>query len=254
MEVQSISSTSPQHNTVKVFIQIVLQSSEQCICCPNVKLGYRYCAWSKGEQVPTDSSNTTLQWSTWIDGYRLCIEESLTISIANLSSSQYYKFQVAPLSTKLGPISTLMYFGSQGMIFALHQLRCCILHMCKPASCSIGLTLLYDGKSCVLSYSEIPVIQRIDSRTVQVNDSLSIECEASGSPFPEVSWTSPCFHPLKQVGNALVFEHIQLHQACTYTCLADNWQLNNGNLEHIFVTRDVNIQVIVPGELHVFHD
>ncbi len=124
LEVQSISSTPSQHNTVNVFIQVVLQSSDQCICCPNVKLGYRYCAWSKGEQVPTDISNTTLQWSTWIAGNRLCIDKSLTILITNLSSSQYYRFQVAPFSTKLGPISTLMYFGSQGMIFASHQLRC----------------------------------------------------------------------------------------------------------------------------------
>ena len=116
------------------------------------------------------------------------------------------------------------------------------------------MTLLYDGKSCILSHSVIPVIQEIEPRTVQVNDSFSIECEASGSPFPEVSWASHCFHPLKQVGNTLVFKHIQLHQACTYTCLADNWQLKNGNLEHILVAMDVKIQVIVPGELHVFND
>lgn len=134
---QSINSISSQH-TVKVFIEVVLQSSQQCICCPDVKLGYRYCAWSNGQQVPTNISNSS-PWSKWIAGNRLCIEESLTISIVNLSTIQYYRFQVAPLSTKLGPISTLMYFGSQGM------LRCCILYVCNLASCSIGLTLLYDG-------------------------------------------------------------------------------------------------------------
>ena len=74
--------------------------------------------------------------------------------------------------------------------------------------------------------------------------------------MPEVYWTKSlsCLHPLNnQMGNTLRFERIQLYHACTYTCFASNWQLNNGNLESAYDQMDVTIQVIAVGELYVFH-
>ena len=257
LEIHNTSSTPSQSNTVQVFLQVGLQSSEECICCPNVTLGYRYCAWSKGSSVPkniSSESSDSLPWSSWIEDNPLCIRKPDTISIPNLPNSHFYKFQVAPLSTKLGPTTKLMYFGAQGITSTPLQLTMLVgvefsvcVHWCN-----------IQGDLCPLLYTitrvALPVIETIEPKKVQVNDSLSITCKATGSPAPEVYWSAPIScHFVNQMSNILQFEHIQPYQACTYTCFASNWQLRRGTLVLVAKRMEVNIQVIEAGKLHMFY-
>lgn len=149
LEIQSISSSPSQRNTVQVFLQVQLQNSTQCICCQNVSVGYRYCAWSKGSLVPENitslTSSDNLPWNLWIDENPLCFKKPFTISITNLSDSHFFKFQVAPLSTKLGPITKLNYFGSQGMSATPLQLTMLVgvaILMCELLQHSMAFVLL----------------------------------------------------------------------------------------------------------------
>ena len=125
MEIRNVGGDAAS-GTVNVSIEVGLQNSEQCICCPNVRLEYRYCAWSNISVIPEDVSGTdvinTLPWHNWIEHNPLCIIQPLIITIYNLSSSNYYMFQVGTNSTRLGPTSILKYFGFQGTTSASFHL------------------------------------------------------------------------------------------------------------------------------------
>lgn len=164
LEMRGISSTPSNHNTVMVFLHVGLQNSKECICCPNLTLAYRYCAWSNGYAVPKNisapESTHALPWSPWIPDNPLCLRRPLTISIANLSSNHYYRFQVAPLSTGLGPITKLKYFGSQGMIPAPLQLNTlvgvafwmCVMSQLLQHEDDLCLQLILSSLPCSNSY------------------------------------------------------------------------------------------------------
>lgn len=133
-----IRSVNPNNSTVTVTVTVILEvglkNSERCVCCPNVTLAYRYCAWSNASIIPRNISgaeiNNSLPWNSWIRHNPLCIDQPSTILIANLPSSNYYVFQVAPHSTGQGPTTALKYFRPQGMTSASFHL-CSVYCMCN---------------------------------------------------------------------------------------------------------------------------